>query len=87
MDDSRYQVSVQDYIDYHQNGYIIVRNLVSQDEVEEIRQHTEDLMLRELGSRPTFGHILVRSLAFAGIESSIQTSSEVESRTLSSLPA
>ena len=44
MDDSRYQVSVQDYIDYHQNGYIIVRNLVSQDEVEEIRQHTEDLM-------------------------------------------
>ena len=40
----RYQVSVQDYIDYHRDGFLIVRNLVSPDEVEEIRVHTEDLM-------------------------------------------
>ena len=44
----RYQLSVQDYIDYHKNGYIIARGLVSQAEVDELRRHTEELMSGEL---------------------------------------
>ena len=41
---TRYQVEVQQYIDYHEQGFIIVRGLVSPDEIEILRQHTEDLM-------------------------------------------
>lgn len=41
---TRYQVSVDQYIAYHRDGFIIVRGLVPQKEVEEIRRHTEDLM-------------------------------------------
>ena len=48
MSVNRYQISVQDYIDYHKEGYIVVRGLVSEDEVNEIRFHTEELMRGEL---------------------------------------
>jgi len=41
---NRHQLSVQQYIDYHEQGFIIVRGLVPGDEVAEIRQHTDDLM-------------------------------------------
>ena len=48
MSVNRYQISVQNYIDYHKEGYIIVRGLVSEDEVDEIRFHTEELMRGDL---------------------------------------
>ncbi|MBI4552875.1 MAG: phytanoyl-CoA dioxygenase family protein [Candidatus Latescibacteria bacterium] len=41
---SRYQLSVQDYIDYHEQGFVIIRGLVSSREVAELRRHTEALM-------------------------------------------
>ena len=44
MPESRFQIGVQDYIDYHRDGYLVVRGLVSDGEVEEIRRHTEELM-------------------------------------------
>lgn len=44
MHTDRYQITVQDYIDYQRDGYLIVRNLVSSEDVEELRHHTEDLM-------------------------------------------
>ena len=44
MPESRFQIGVQDYIDYHRDGYLVVRGLVSVGEVEEIRRHTEELM-------------------------------------------
>ena len=40
----RFQLSVNDYITYRRDGYIIIRNLVSQEEVDELRLHTEGLM-------------------------------------------
>jgi ectoine hydroxylase-related dioxygenase (phytanoyl-CoA dioxygenase family) len=40
----RYQVSIEQYIAFRRDGYLIVRNVVSPDEVAELRQHTEDLM-------------------------------------------
>ena len=44
MPQDRYQIGVQDYIDYHRDGYLVVRGLVPDTEVEEIRHHTEELM-------------------------------------------
>lgn len=44
MRNDRYRVSVEEYRQFRQNGFLIVPNLVSQDEVAELRQHTEDLM-------------------------------------------
>jgi len=40
----RYNVSVQQYKQYRSQGFLVVPNLVSQDDVDELRQHTEDLM-------------------------------------------
>jgi chlorinating enzyme len=39
----RYHVSVNEYIHYQRNGYLAVRDLVSQDEVAELKQHAMDL--------------------------------------------
>lgn len=44
MPTDRYRIGVQDYIDYHRDGYLVVRGLVPDAEVEEIRRHTEALM-------------------------------------------
>jgi phytanoyl-CoA hydroxylase len=44
----RFQVSVEEYIRYRRDGYLVVRNLVAPDEVDELRRHTEDLMLGRL---------------------------------------
>ena len=44
MPEDRYRIGVQDYIDYHRDGYLVVRELVPDTEVEEIRRHTEELM-------------------------------------------
>jgi ectoine hydroxylase-related dioxygenase (phytanoyl-CoA dioxygenase family) len=40
----RYNVSVADYIKYRAQGFLVVPQLVPQDEIEELRQHTDDLM-------------------------------------------
>jgi chlorinating enzyme len=40
----RYRVSVQEYVTFHQQGFLIVRGLVSQDDVEQLVRHSEDLI-------------------------------------------
>ena len=40
----RYRVTVDQYIAYQRDGYIVVRGLVSQDEVEELRQFAMDIL-------------------------------------------
>lgn len=40
----RYRVSVEEYRLFRKNGFLIVPNLVTQHEIAELRQHTEDLM-------------------------------------------
>ena len=52
----RYRVSVEEYINFRKYGYLVVRGLVSPDEVAELRRHTEDFMqgrLPEQQSRMT----------------------------------
>src|SRR5580765_2202515 len=44
----RYHVTVADYIRFRRDGFLIVRDLVPQDDVAELRQHTEDLMQGKL---------------------------------------
>src|SRR5437868_13828022 len=40
----RYQVSVQQYISFRRDGFLVVPQLVSQAEVLELKKHTDDLM-------------------------------------------
>lgn len=40
----RYAVSVDEYVRFRRDGFLVVRGLVSADEIAELRQHTEDLM-------------------------------------------
>ncbi|HVL39270.1 MAG TPA: phytanoyl-CoA dioxygenase family protein [Fimbriimonadaceae bacterium] len=40
----RYRVSVEEYRSFRRDGYLVVRGLLSQREVEELLQHSEDLM-------------------------------------------
>ena len=40
----RYRVSVDEYVRFRRDGFLIVRGLVSDEDVAELRQHTEDLM-------------------------------------------
>ncbi|MBV9850525.1 MAG: phytanoyl-CoA dioxygenase family protein [Armatimonadetes bacterium] len=40
----RYRVSVEQYIAFRRNGFLVVPGLVSTEEVAELREHTEDLM-------------------------------------------
>jgi ectoine hydroxylase-related dioxygenase (phytanoyl-CoA dioxygenase family) len=40
----RYRVNVDEYRGFRQQGFVAIRGLVSSAEVEELRQHTEDLM-------------------------------------------
>jgi hypothetical protein len=39
-----YHVSVDEYITFRRQGFLVVRGLVCQDDVDELREHTEDLM-------------------------------------------
>ncbi|CAN5481203.1 hypothetical protein BH09PLA1_BH09PLA1_01820 [soil metagenome] len=41
---SRYRVSVNEYIRFRRDGFLIVPQLVSQADVDALRQHTDDLM-------------------------------------------
>ncbi len=45
---TRYQVSVEEYTRFKRDGFLVVRNLVSPAEIEELKQHTEDLMQGKL---------------------------------------
>ncbi|MEI6085639.1 MAG: phytanoyl-CoA dioxygenase family protein [Verrucomicrobiota bacterium] len=49
----RYQVTVDQYTRFRHDGFLVVRNLVSQEEVAELRQHTEDLMQGRLPQQQT----------------------------------
>jgi ectoine hydroxylase-related dioxygenase (phytanoyl-CoA dioxygenase family) len=40
----RYHVKVEDYVSFRRNGFCVIRGLVSAENVEALRQHTEDLM-------------------------------------------
>jgi len=44
----RYRVSVEEYVRFRTEGFLAVRGLVSQDEVAELRGHTDDLMAGNL---------------------------------------
>ncbi|MBA2469601.1 MAG: phytanoyl-CoA dioxygenase family protein [Chloroflexia bacterium] len=44
MATARYQVSVEEYMTFRRQGFLVVRGLVAPDEVDELRSHTEDLM-------------------------------------------
>lgn len=41
---ARYLVKVNQYVAFRRDGFLIVRGLLSQDEIAELRHHTEDLM-------------------------------------------
>lgn len=45
---NRYGVSMAEYRRFRQDGFLVVKGLVSPSEVEELRQHTEDLMQGKL---------------------------------------
>jgi len=40
----RYRVSVEEYVTFHEQGFLVVRRLVPPEDVAELRQHTEDLV-------------------------------------------
>jgi len=45
---ARYQVSVEEYLTFRRQGFLVVRGLVAPHEVDELRSHTEDLMQGQL---------------------------------------
>src|SRR5579875_2639161 len=40
----RYRVSVEEYVTFHRQGFLIVRGLVPPEDVDELVRHSEDLM-------------------------------------------
>lgn len=44
----RYNVTVDEYVRFRRDGFLVVRNLISPAQVDELRQHTEDLMQGKL---------------------------------------
>ena len=52
-DSQRYHVSVEQYRTFRRDGFLIVRNLVSQEDAAELRQHTDDLMQGRLPQQTT----------------------------------
>jgi ectoine hydroxylase-related dioxygenase (phytanoyl-CoA dioxygenase family) len=61
----KYVVSVDEYVLFRRDGFLIVRGLVSQAEVEEIRQHTEDLMQ---GRLPEQQGVMAHGKPVSGVE-------------------
>lgn len=41
---ARYRVSVGEYVRFHEQGFLVVKGLITGDELAELRQHSEDLM-------------------------------------------
>jgi ectoine hydroxylase-related dioxygenase (phytanoyl-CoA dioxygenase family) len=52
-DADRYQVSIEQYAQFRRNGFLVVPGLVSLEEIDELRQHTEDLMQGRLPEQQT----------------------------------
>lgn len=46
--EDRYQVTVDEYTRFRRDGFVVVRNLVSPEQIAELKQHTEDLMQGKL---------------------------------------
>ena len=46
--DNRYLVSVKEYTNYHKEGYLIVRGLLSKDDIAELFELAEDSRLNRL---------------------------------------
>ena len=46
--DERYQVSIDEYARFRRDGFLVVRNLLSPEQVAELRQHTDDIMAGRL---------------------------------------
>ncbi len=44
----RYQVKVEDYVRFRRDGFVVIRGLVSAEDVQELRRHTDDLMQGKL---------------------------------------
>ena len=42
--EDKYRVSVEEYMRFRREGFLVVRGLVSAEDIQELRQHTEDLM-------------------------------------------
>ena len=45
---ARYRVSVDEYVRFRRDGFLVVPQLVSQTDIEELRRHTDDLMQGKL---------------------------------------
>ena len=52
----RYPVSVQEYITYRNQGFLLVKGLVAPNEIAELIQHTEDLMQGRLPEQAAEGN-------------------------------
>ena len=67
----RYAVSVEEYIQFKRNGFLVVRSLVSPEDIAELRQHTDDLMqgrLPEQGRQMEAGTTPQNGTAVQGLE-------------------
>ena len=40
----RYRVSVEEYVRFHEQGFLVVKGLINPAEIEELKRHSEDLM-------------------------------------------
>ncbi|MGH2353438.1 MAG: phytanoyl-CoA dioxygenase family protein, partial [Chloroflexota bacterium] len=45
---ARYRVSVDEYVRFHEQGFLVVKGLLNEAEVAELKQHSEDLMYGRL---------------------------------------
>lgn len=68
----RRRVTVEEYVAFRKHGFLVARGLVSPDEIEELRRHTEDLMQgrlpeqeREMDERDPAGD---RAMSVQGLE-------------------
>src|SRR5690242_106272 len=59
----RYRVSVEEYITFRRTGFLVVPTLVAPDEIEELRDHTEDLMNGRLPQQQV-GYVTAHSQKF-----------------------
>ena len=53
----KYNVSVQEYVNFRKNGFLVVKNLLSDADVAELQSHTEDLMLGQLPEQSSVSNV------------------------------
>lgn len=56
-DADRYRVSVDQYTHFRRDGFLVVPQLMARGEIDELRQHTEDLMQGRLPQQRTTMHL------------------------------